>query len=134
MKREISPCGQSLVYCLILLGTLLLPNNAHAHGEQIVAFVSSWGVLTIIALIIFLLLRIERKTKLYMIGMFILSTFLLLVIPSAKTLPLSIVRPIENLIWDYPTLAALAMIVTALIPCLMLLFIRKRVIRTRKKT
>jgi hypothetical protein len=133
MKRKITQCGQSLIYCLILLGCLLLPNNAYAHGEQIVTFVASWGVLTVVAFIIFLFLKIKRKTKLYMIGIFILSTFILLVIPSAKTLPLAIAQPIENLIWDHPILAALVMIVTALIPCLVFLFIGKRFIVPRER-
>lgn len=114
-----------VIFILAFLSALLDADNVFAHGEQVAIFIFSWGGLILASIIVIFFIKLLKQYRGTLISIFILFTILLMVIPSAKTLPPSVVKFIEYLIWDYPVIAAFIFFSVSLIPGIIFLFIKR---------
>jgi hypothetical protein len=113
-----------LLAALTLL-ILCYPTYALAHGEQIFPFLISWGIISIVMTCLMLFIKIALHIRILMILVYVLSTFILFLMPMGSLFTETAWRSYERLFLNYPAIAPIFHVVLASIPPLLIYLIAK---------
>ncbi len=116
------------LYIIPLIYSLFAPAPAYAHGEQIVIFLGSLVLFSVLSLTILVLLKIQNKIKCHTIAVYIIVLLLLLFVPVSIVMPetIRISEFLERIIWDHPGKTGFIINFIALAISLILNFVYKK--------